>query len=1207
MASSESAQDKRLEAGEPGLQRSRSTSESLKAGKDLSGPITPTLSIVERTDSQAAHQISEKDVESAEKGNTPARPPLGLMDPSSFPDGGIKAWSCVLGGFCALFVSFGWINCIGVFQNYYQTHSLSQYSSSEIAWVPSVETFVMLGVGPVVGRIYDSYGPRWLLVGGTLLHVFGLMMTSPIGAGAVFYPSVSAVSTWFFKRRAFALGVTVAGSSLGGVIFPIMVERLVSRVGFGWTMRICAFLILFLCVIANLTVRARIPPNPRPFRFMDFIDPLFELAFLLNAIAYFLFYFGMFIPFTYIILSGTANGMSASLAGYLVPILNAASVIGRTLPPYLADKYGRFNVMICVAYFCGIVCLGLWLPARANAPIIVFAGLFGFGSGAAVGLGPAMVAQISKIQQIGTRVGTLFLLNSIAALIGSPVAGALVKTSSGGHMSFTDLQIFCGVMMLGGACIFVAARIVIGGPSPKKIIILALDGSKMSVRVVSRIRPLLKSENATDTIINTDSSEASYLNVVKIPNPKNSSEEFSFQFNSVYEQDSTQQALFDAEVAPTIKHLFNGYDVTIFAYGSTGTGKTHTMRGGKALADRGMIPRMLSNIFRRAKKMEKDEGGETQVEVSMSYYEIYNDRVFDLFEMPEKRTPTGLPVREIAGGKAVVVGLTERDIRTLKEFEILYDEANQNRSTGATKLNAHSSRSHAILCVKISITNSEGTRTSTASAIDLAGSEDNRRTGNGKERLVESASINKSLFVLAQCVEAISKKQPRIPYRESKMTRILSLGQNNGFTIMILNLAPTRAYHLDTLSSLNFANRTKKIEVKEVENEPVFRGPPRAVSGLSSLGGENIQRQPLRPLNARVNMNLGAQSNGKATEKPVKAFAVYSDKARPRNSGSGSSAVRRSDAPKRVSPSKRGSDSTSFAARPAKMMKPPPSSARLAAQTSLTKANIEDMVSKKVEEILAAKALDAKIEPPSKTISEEVQQRLDSIEQRLEGQEGAKAEGLSYLLMAKQHQAREEYVSALKMFQLALPYFPDNVKLLRKIEVLQQKTLSRKQPVEPTVVKPQSIQQPSQASSRFVAASLSRSKANKSEDESYVEERVASEDEGYDSDSSFRVRNKITKTGQRSAVEVPSNDGGANATPRTAHLLHVINTRDVGQIKLLRGVGAKKAENIVNCLCEMDDELAGSSNAEIQSLTQLGRLKGVGLRTVQNMRTGIEV
>ena len=140
-----------------------------------------------------------------------------------------------------------------------------------------------------------------------------------------------------------------------------------------------------------------------------------------------------------------------------------------------------------------------------------------------------------------------------------------------------------------------------------------------------------------------------------------------------------------AAVAPTIKHLFGGFDITLFAYGVTGTGKTHTMRGGKTLAERGVIPRMLSGIYRRARKIEKDSLGKTSVEVAMSYYEIYNDRVFDLFEAPEKRTATGLQLRD-NGGKTVVVGLTERPCESLKEFERLYDAANVNRSTSATKV-----------------------------------------------------------------------------------------------------------------------------------------------------------------------------------------------------------------------------------------------------------------------------------------------------------------------------------------------------------------------------------------------------------------------------------------------------------------------------------------------------------------------------------------
>ena len=109
------------------------------------------------------------------------------------------------------------------------------------------------------------------------------------------------------------------------------------------------------------------------------------------------------------------------------------------------------------------------------------------------------------------------------------------------------------------------------------------------------------------------------------------------------------------------------------------------MRGGKSLAERGIIPRLLSGIYRKARKIDKDSAGKTTVEINLSYYEIYNDKVFDLFEAPEKRTLAGLPLRD-NGGKTIVVGLTERPCKSLKEFEKLYDQANTHRSTSATKV-----------------------------------------------------------------------------------------------------------------------------------------------------------------------------------------------------------------------------------------------------------------------------------------------------------------------------------------------------------------------------------------------------------------------------------------------------------------------------------------------------------------------------------------
>ncbi|KAF2402120.1 kinesin-domain-containing protein [Trichodelitschia bisporula] len=512
----------------------------------------------------------------------------------------------------------------------------------------------------------------------------------------------------------------------------------------------------------------------------------------------------------------------------------------------------------------------------------------------------------------------------------------------------------------------------------------------MSVRVVARIRPLLKQESASDIIVHAAPAGADphgAPTVVKIPNPKNDAEQFSFQFNSVYGADATQQQVFDCEVAPTVKHLFNGGDVTLFAYGVTGTGKTHTMRGGKSLADRGVIPRLLSGIFRRGRKVMSSG---THIEVRMSYYEIYNDRVYDLFEPPEKRTAAGLPIRD-NGGKSVVVGLTERPCETLKDFETLYDAANINRSTSATKLNAHSSRSHAILCVKLHQTTGETTTVSTASAIDLAGSEDNRRTENNKDRMVESASINKSLFVLAQCVEAISRKQPRVPYRESKMTRILSLGQNNGLTVMILNLAPVRSYHLDTLSSLNFANRTKKIEVA---------APPSPERKL-------LNRQPLRPLavNAPVIVNP-------ERKKLTKSFAVFTDNAR--------------DPP----PSSRA------APRPFKR----PSTMSSNANTSTSKSSeptIAGMTKADIEAMIEARLARMAAPPAPAPLPVELQTRLAKLEARVAEKEDS--EGLQHLLLARQAQARGDDVTALRLYTRARPFFPGNEKLLARIRGLEEK------------------------------------------------------------------------------------------------------------------------------------------------------------------------
>ncbi|KAK6582564.1 hypothetical protein PZA11_004972 [Diplocarpon coronariae] len=424
---------------------------------------------------------AEADLEKAEviPKSTPAP---GGVNPADFPDGGLEACMVVLGGWLCLFCSFGWINCIGVFQQYYQQNLLAGYSSSTISWIPSLEVFMMFFGGPVFGKVFDNFGPRWLLFGGTVFHVFGLMMTSlstkyyqfilaqgicsALGASAIFYAAMSSVGTWFFRNRATAFGIMASGSSLGGVILPIMVSKLIPRIGYAWTMRAVAFMMLGMLIIANFTVKSRLAPQPKKLDLMTFVRPLKEPAFSLLCLASFLFFFGTFLPFNYIILQARSHGMSVNLSIYLIPILNASSIFGRILPGIIADRIGRFNVMIVTTAFSAVVVLGLWLPSSGNIPIIIFCVLYGFSSGAFVSMGPALIAQISPIREIGTRSGTYFLCVAVGGLTGNPIGGALIQRDSGG---FHYLQVFCGVTMAAGAVVFYADRWVQVGFKAKRI------------------------------------------------------------------------------------------------------------------------------------------------------------------------------------------------------------------------------------------------------------------------------------------------------------------------------------------------------------------------------------------------------------------------------------------------------------------------------------------------------------------------------------------------------------------------------------------------------------------------------------------------------------------------------------------------------------------------------------------------------------------
>ncbi|KAI0015569.1 monocarboxylate permease-like protein-like protein [Xylariomycetidae sp. FL0641] len=400
------------------------------------------------------------------------------------PDQGAAAWRTVAGSFCLMFVSFGWISCIGVFQEYYQRHQLRAYSPSAVAWIASVETCVMFIWGPVVGKIFDTRGPRALLLAGTALHVGGLLLLSlatrywqlllaqgvcsATGASLLFFGGAAAVATWFARRRALALGLALAGSGLGGVVFPLAVHHLVRAVGFAWTLRACALLVLLCCAAAAAAVTSRLPPAPAPLALRDHARPLREPPFAAFTAGYFLFYLGFYVPYNFVILEAERYGMRAELAAYLIPIFNVGGSIGRIAPGWLADRVGRFNIMVLVAFFSALTVLGLWIPGRSPGAVLAFSVLYGFGSGAFVALAPAVVAQISPLAELGARQGTCFAFVAVASLVGNPIAGALVPDTS--VDPFWRLQLFAGMMMMGGAAMIAVARVAAGGVALRKVV-----------------------------------------------------------------------------------------------------------------------------------------------------------------------------------------------------------------------------------------------------------------------------------------------------------------------------------------------------------------------------------------------------------------------------------------------------------------------------------------------------------------------------------------------------------------------------------------------------------------------------------------------------------------------------------------------------------------------------------------------------------------
>lgn len=338
------------------------------------------------------------------------------------------------------------------------------------------------------------------------------------------------------------------------------------------------------------------------------------------------------------------------------------------------------------------------------------------------------------------------------------------------------------------------------------------------MKVVVRCRPMNQKEIAQghQRIIEMNVKKGT----IEINNPAKKEEvPRMFTYDSVYDWNSKQIDLYDETFRQLVDSVLEGYNGTIFAYGQTGTGKTFTMEGVRSDPIlRGVIPNSFEHIFTHIARTQNQ-----QYLVRASYLEIYQEDIRDLLSKDQSRR---LELKERPDTGVYVKDLQSFVCKSVKEIEHVMNVGNQNRAVGATNMNEHSSRSHAIFiitieCSKPGADGENHIRVGKLNMVDLAGSERQTKTGATGERLKEATKINLSLSALGNVISAlVDGKSTHVPYRDSKLTRLLqdSLG-GNARTVMVANIGPASYNFEETITTLRYANRAKNIKNKPKINE----------------------------------------------------------------------------------------------------------------------------------------------------------------------------------------------------------------------------------------------------------------------------------------------------------------------------------------------------------------------------------------------------
>eukprot|EP00928_Gymnodinium_smaydae_P054007 TRINITY_DN3785_c0_g1_i1.p1 TRINITY_DN3785_c0_g1~~TRINITY_DN3785_c0_g1_i1.p1 ORF type:complete len:679 (+),score=126.98 TRINITY_DN3785_c0_g1_i1:144-2039(+) len=341
---------------------------------------------------------------------------------------------------------------------------------------------------------------------------------------------------------------------------------------------------------------------------------------------------------------------------------------------------------------------------------------------------------------------------------------------------------------------------------------MSTRASEESIKVCCRFRPQSTQEQAAGGCVCVELPEGSETSVRVL---KRAGEiEQTFTFDRVFSWNSSQREVYDFAARPVIEAVLEGFNGTVFAYGQTASGKTHTMEGSEDCAgdaessERGVIPRMVASIFDGI----SDANESTQFVLMVSVFEIYNENIKDLLN-PNNES---LKIREDPVRGIYVENLVELSVGSDEEINEIMQAGRFNRAHAVTNMNEHSSRSHLVVTLTVEQKNltDRSVKVGKLHLVDLAGSEKVAKTGASGKRLDEAKHINSSLSALGNVISALSDKHVvHVPYRDSKLTRVLqeSLGGNSK-TSLIITCSPSTVNAQETMSTFRFGQRAKMIK-----------------------------------------------------------------------------------------------------------------------------------------------------------------------------------------------------------------------------------------------------------------------------------------------------------------------------------------------------------------------------------------------------------